>query len=58
MGVGQRPQAKDPDTNNAVYGKRYMQMYLKNPMADVQLVNELLHDLRHMKSDCVSEYTH
>lgn len=35
-----------------------MQMYLKNPMADVQLVNELLHDLRHMKSDCVSEYTH
>ncbi|KRF85079.1 rab11 family-interacting protein 4B isoform X8 [Drosophila virilis] len=30
-----------------------MQMYLKNHMADVQLVNELLHDLRHMKSDCL-----
>lgn len=49
--------AKDPDTNNAVYGKRYMQMYLKNPMADVQLVNELLHAVRHMKSDCVSDLT-
>ncbi|EDV97853.1 GH17096 [Drosophila grimshawi] len=28
-------------------------MYLKNHMADVRLVNELLHDLRHMKSDCL-----
>ncbi|XP_023033312.2 rab11 family-interacting protein 3 isoform X9 [Drosophila willistoni] len=32
---------------------RYMQMYLKNPMADVQLVNELLLDLRLMKIDCL-----
>jgi len=30
---------------------------VKYPMADVQLVNDLLLDLRHMKNDCVSRYT-
>nr|XP_016934257.1 rab11 family-interacting protein 4B isoform X10 [Drosophila suzukii] len=28
-------------------------MYVKYPMADVQLVNDLLLDLRHMKNDCL-----
>lgn len=32
-------------------------MYVKYPMAEVQLVNDLLLDLRHMKKDCVSRCT-